>query len=169
MLGCHDRACPAMAPKFVSKSTWKAIRSHASSALPSLHPSGGSAMCVRQARPGFTLFELLVVIAIIASLIGLLLPAIQKVRSAAARTQCQNNLKQIGLALHQYHDVLGRFPAARGAHPNQLAASGGWMCQILPYVEQGALYQQVQSAGINFAQVRNATGIPVKVFQCPAD
>lgn len=103
------------------------------------------------ARPsGFTLIELLVVIAIIAILIAILLPAVQQARAAARRTQCQNNLKQIGLALHQFHDTQGAFPPARLVQDGvrTLSTDGtttgmdepSWLIRILPHLEQSALY-----------------------------
>jgi prepilin-type N-terminal cleavage/methylation domain-containing protein/prepilin-type processing-associated H-X9-DG protein len=97
-------------------------------------------------RAGFTLIELLVVIAIIAILIGLLLPAVQKVREAAARTKCQNNLKQLGLGLHNYHDAKGGFPAARSSNPVTPSITHSWPIFVFPYIEQAALYSQYNFA-----------------------
>jgi prepilin-type N-terminal cleavage/methylation domain-containing protein/prepilin-type processing-associated H-X9-DG protein len=96
-----------------------------------------------RSRTAFTLIELLVVIAIIAILIALLVPAVQKVREAAARTQCQNNLKQIGLGLHNYHDSVKKFPVGQYDDDTR---NWGWMSFFLPYVEQAGIYRQLTTA-----------------------
>lgn len=100
-------------------------------------------MRIASARRGFTLIELLVVIAIIAVLVAILLPAVQQAREAARRSQCANNLKQIGIAMHSYHEALNCFPYGV-LNLGQFHGRDTWMQQILPYLDQGPLYNRYQ-------------------------
>lgn len=126
----------------------------------------------REGRPGFTLLELLVVIAIIGILMSLLLPAVQKVRAAAARIQCANNLKQIGLALHNYHDTYDVFPSGVTSKSSEFRMS--WLARLLPYVEQEPLWN-ITLGAYDFLPFpfTNPPHIglshPIKLFACPAD
>ncbi|MFO0966674.1 MAG: DUF1559 domain-containing protein [Gemmataceae bacterium] len=120
----------------------------------------------RSVRPAFTLIELLVVIAIIAILIALLVPAVQKVREASARTQCANNLRQMAIAMHGFHDVVKYFPQG-GWNPAGTSAADtadrrqwSWCYQILPYVEQTPLFRST-----NLTAIRQT---PVPIYYCPS-
>lgn len=137
-----------------------------------------SSVRIRHAR-GFTLIELLVVIAIIAVLIALLLPAVQQAREAARRTSCKNNLKQIGLALHIYHDSAGAFPSgwigvdmgATPAVPDVEGVSGmGWHVMLLPYLDQSPLYQQLNfSQPVSHPDNSQLFDTRLPVFRCASD
>jgi prepilin-type N-terminal cleavage/methylation domain-containing protein len=123
-------------------------------------------------RSGFTLIELLVVIAIIAVLVGLLLPAVQKVREGANRASCANNLKQLALAVHAYHDAYKRFPEDTFYSYDPTGPNWSWMAHILPYIEQTNLYRDAHVTAaprhaINQSLPQIATD--VKTFLCPSD
>jgi prepilin-type N-terminal cleavage/methylation domain-containing protein/prepilin-type processing-associated H-X9-DG protein len=140
----------------------------------------------RNSRAAFTLIELLVVIAIIAILIGLLVPAIQKVRESASRAQCQNNLKQLALAVHQYHDSAKHLPQNWGGNMGlgvsfwgSTSASWSWIASILPYMDQGNIYKMASlmttvngapqtplSVTFNGAYVISQ---PIPILRCPSD
>ena len=136
-------------------------------------------------RRGFTMIELLVVIAIIALLIALLLPAVQQAREAARRTQCKNNLKQIGLALHNYHDVAKTFPPGwvydpSRPTPNAPTNCWGWSALLLPQLDQVPLYSQLNfnvgfSGGLDASGLNSNAGVTgpeatlLSVFRCPSD
>ncbi|MDX1968201.1 MAG: DUF1559 domain-containing protein [Planctomycetaceae bacterium] len=133
-------------------------------------------------RPAFTLIELLVVIAIIAILIALLLPAVQQAREAARRTQCRNNLKQIGLALHNYHDTYNTLPPGvvhKSGNQNVAAlASYGWGTFLLPQLEQATMFTAMQTNGVDLDELLRNTANPAvqalpkttfSFYRCPSD
>lgn len=137
-----------------------------------------SALLFRVRKKGFTLIELLVVIAIIAVLIALLLPAVQQAREAARRTQCKNNLKQIGLALHNYHDTAKMFPSLEiqdaafmsSANNNWGGYAGNWLTLILPYIDQAPMYNSINfgaywNAGNNYLAFKQK----YNAYTCPSN
>lgn len=132
-------------------------------------------------RRGFTLIELLVVIAIIAVLIALLLPAVQQAREAARRTQCKNNLKQLGLALHNYADAFGMFPAGHMDTYTDYVSAGArhqfsWLTALLPYIDRANLFNMINFSDADLTLNANVNpkfyavaGIDVPAFICPSD
>jgi prepilin-type N-terminal cleavage/methylation domain-containing protein/prepilin-type processing-associated H-X9-DG protein len=128
---------------------------------------GGKAMLIVRTRRGFTLVELLVVIAIIGMLVALLLPAVQAAREAARRSQCSNNLKQLGLALHNYESTYKVFPQGRNKYPQVVSA----LARVLPYIEQANAYELVDPNGTLAVGGQNdlAARTQLSMFVCPSD
>jgi prepilin-type N-terminal cleavage/methylation domain-containing protein len=131
----------------------------------------------RRRASGFTLIELLVVIAIIAVLIALLLPAVQAAREAARRTQCTNNLKQLGIAMHNYHDVVGSFPTSfwrntidKGATTADGTNRHSWISMTLPFFEQQNLYSAINFSLSNGGPINSTAYLtPIAALMCPSD
>jgi prepilin-type N-terminal cleavage/methylation domain-containing protein len=129
-------------------------------------------------RRAFSLVELLVVIAITGSLISLLLPAVQKVRESASRLQCENNLRQIALALHNYHDINETLPPGytdgntdpTSTPDNDVGPGWGWAYYLLPHLEQSNMYNQIDTTvGVGLGKNQAVSKMSLKVFQCPSD
>jgi prepilin-type N-terminal cleavage/methylation domain-containing protein/prepilin-type processing-associated H-X9-DG protein len=130
-------------------------------------------------RAAFSLIELLVVIAIIAVLVGLLMAAVQKARDAANRTACLNNLHQLALACHEYHDAANHFPTSHsiwseGPNPTTPLTGRGWILETLPFVEQNSLYDELAPSlladnGIGLASIATPMGTVIKSIRCPSD
>lgn len=131
-----------------------------------------SKSCRAKFRRAFTLVELLVVIAIIGILIGMLLPAVQQVREAARRTDCLNNLRQVGLATHMFHDAYQAFPPSRVSAPpfatfaQQTEGAESWFVRLLPFLEQDALFELWDFSRTYESQAEQAIATPIETFLC---